>query len=174
MRAYVRGDDHISGESITVPPHDAKLHRRGDCGERAISIRDESDSLRPGSQPAETADDSEGGRITAARSSTIPWEHRLHEIGMAAPTVDARHRHILNAALGEQGCNLLAVDTSTIEHVKGIDYLAPSHVGILLNLAIQRPLVLMPLCVPVLLIKSTVDSIGPIDDTPSKDYKAAD
>ena len=59
--ADVGGNDDVPLEAIPGPPHLEELRRCGQRGNGPVGVRDQADGPRSGPDPAQAADDAEGG-----------------------------------------------------------------------------------------------------------------
>ena len=122
------GDKNVSRQDITLLFHIQQLGDNSQCGQSAIAVRHIADHLRPGAQPAQTAQDAQG-RHSAARAFS-PGARNADLDHMGSPS-GTRQRIRLRVYLRINGLQKIdhgsAVHAAVIQQFKYINNLFQKH-----------------------------------------------
>ena len=116
MRAHVRAHEHVARQNVAFLVHVEQLCGAGERGERAVSVRYESDAFRACPQAAQATEQADGRRVAAARFAMGAGNANAHHIGSA---LGAFQRIGLHGALGVDGLQIIG--DSRARSLRGIE-----------------------------------------------------
>ena len=114
------GHQHVALQHVAVFVHLGQLQTGGQGGQRAVAVGDEADDLRPGAQPAQTADDAQRGSGAAAGLAVAALDENLNGIGGPLFAGDGLNAHLVGAVGQHDFLDRLAAGAGSVQKLKKI------------------------------------------------------